>query len=93
MGTVRQELIDLLREEAMTARDLSQAAGVSEKDVYRHLVHIQKSMAGLKGRLLVTPSSCLTCGFTFTKRSRLTKPGKCPRCRDTRIASPVFRIH
>jgi predicted Zn-ribbon and HTH transcriptional regulator len=72
--------------------DLSQTIGVSEKDVYQHLRHIEKSMAGHGGKLRLTPCKCSACGFTFTHRRRLTRPGRCPRCRQSRITHPVFRI-
>ena len=91
-GTLRQQMIDWLRREAMTARDISQAVRVSEKEVYRHLTHIQKTVAGHGWKLSFTPCSCLACGFTFTDRRRLTRPGRCPRCRESRINQPVFRI-
>ena len=92
MGTHRQQIIDLLCQAPMTALDISQAVRVSEKDVYRHLKHIQKTVAGQKRKLSLTPCTCLACGFTFTDRRRLTKPGRCPRCRESRIDHPVFRI-
>jgi transcriptional regulator len=92
MGTIRQQIIDLLKQEAMTALDLSQAVGVAEKDIYLHLHHIEKSIAGQGGKLRLTPCSCSACGFTFTQRRRLTRPGRCPRCRQSRINQPVFRI-
>ena len=92
MGTHRQQIIDLLYQQAMTAMDISQAVRVSEKDVYRHLAHIQKTMAGQRRKLSFTPCTCLACGFTFTDRRRLTKPGRCPRCRESRIDHPVFKI-
>jgi predicted Zn-ribbon and HTH transcriptional regulator len=92
MGTLRQQIIDLLRQESMTALDISQAVRTSEKDVYRHLAHIQKTVAGQRQKLSFTPCTCLACGFTFTDRRRLTKPGRCPRCRESRIDHPVFRI-
>ncbi|MGD8701191.1 MAG: ArsR family transcriptional regulator [Desulfosarcina sp.] len=92
MGTLRQEIIELLRQEAMTARDISQAVGVSEKDVYRHLVHVQQSVAGQGRELVVIPCTCRACGYIFKARRRLTRPGRCPRCRESRIDHPVFRI-
>jgi len=76
----------------MTALDISQAVRVPEKDVYRHLAHIQKTVAGQRKKLSFTPCSCLACGFRFTDRRRLTKPGRCPRCRESRINHPVFKI-
>lgn len=92
MGTHRQQIIDLLQQEAMTALEISRAVRISEKDVYRHLAHIEKTMAGQGRKLSFTPCTCLACGFTFTDRRRLTRPGRCPRCRQSRIDHPVFRI-
>lgn len=92
MGTIRQQIIDLLDKEAMTALDISHAVGVMEKDVYRHLEHIEKSVAGQGRKLTHTPSTCLACGFVFARRQRLTRPGRCPQCRRSRIDYPLFRI-
>ncbi len=92
MPTIRQQIIQLLLEDAMTALDISQAVGIGEKDAYRHLVHVQKTVAGQGGKLIVTPSTCQACGYTFRDRQRLTRPGRCPRCRQTRMGHPVFRI-
>ncbi|WP_419661654.1 HTH transcriptional regulator, ArsR family [Desulfosarcina variabilis str. Montpellier] len=92
MGTLRQQIIDLLKQNPMTALDLSQAIGASEKDIYEHLRHIEKSIAGQGGTLRFAPCVCAACGFTFKHRQRLTRPGRCPRCRQSRISYPVFRI-
>lgn len=92
MGTLRQQIIDLLRQQAMTALDISGAVRIPEKDVLRHLAHIKRTVARQGGRLSFTPCTCLACGFTFTDRRRLTRPGRCPRCRESRVGHPVFRI-
>ncbi len=92
MGTLRRQIIQMLLQEAMTALDISQAVHVSEKDVYRHLAHIEKTVAGQGRKLVLTPCSCQACGFTFKERRRLTRPGRCPRCRESRIDHPVFRV-
>ena len=92
MGTLRQQIIELLLHDAMTALDISQAVRAPEKDVYRHLAHIEKTMAGQGRRLAFTPCTCQACGFIFKQRRRLTRPGRCPRCRESRIDHPVFRI-
>lgn len=92
MATIRQQITLLLQHEALSALEISQAVRIAEKDVYRHLVHIQKS-AAVRGRPLnVTACTCLACGFTFKERRRLTRPGRCPRCRQSRISNPVFSI-
>jgi len=92
MGTLRQQIAALLQEESMTAMDISQAVRIPEKDVYRHLAHVQRSVAGRGRELLLTPCTCRACGFVFEERRRLTRPGRCPRCRESRIDPPVFRI-
>jgi predicted Zn-ribbon and HTH transcriptional regulator len=92
MGTLRQQIIDLLSESPMTALEISQTVRIPEKDVYRHLTHIRKTVAGKGRKLSFTPCTCLSCGFTFTDRHRLTRPGRCPRCREGRIDHPVFII-
>jgi predicted Zn-ribbon and HTH transcriptional regulator len=91
--TVRQRIASMLRQNALTGRDISEAAGIPEKDVAAHLDHIRQSLRAVGERLSMTPPECLSCGFRFAERRRLTRPGKCPRCRATRIAPPLFRIH
>jgi len=92
MGTLRQQIAALLQEEPMTAMEISRAVRIPEKEVYRHLPHIQKSVAGQGRELLVTPCTCRACGFVFKERRRLTRPSRCPRCRHIRINPPVIRI-
>ncbi|MFZ5774821.1 MAG: transcriptional regulator [Thermodesulfobacteriota bacterium] len=91
--TVRQCLITLLLEEGpLTAKELSGLAGIPEKEVRLHLPHIRKSLAVSGQRLEMEASVCLVCGFAFSKRERLTKPSHCPRCRQTHIEDPRFRV-
>uniref|UniRef100_C6E480 Transcriptional regulator containing an HTH domain fused to a Zn-ribbon-like protein n=1 Tax=Geobacter sp. (strain M21) TaxID=443144 RepID=C6E480_GEOSM len=87
--TVRHEIISLLTGENMTARDISGQVGIGEKEVLEHLEHIR---IALRSRLAVTPSACLECGFSFRKRERLGKPGRCPVCRSERIVDPSYTI-
>lgn len=90
--TIRETLRKTLREAPATARDLSAAAGIREKDVAGHLAHLARSLGQRGERLVVEPATCLACGFAFEARTRLTRPGACPACRSTRIDPPVFRI-
>src|SRR6478672_3786058 len=92
METVRAALARLLREGPATARDLSAAVGIREKDVEQHLEHLTRSLAHGGEALRIEPSHCLACGFAFRERRRLSKPGHCPECRSTRIEPPVFSI-
>jgi predicted Zn-ribbon and HTH transcriptional regulator len=90
--TIRQEIIDELENNALTVREISQSIGVLEKDVYHHLTFIEKTVKNQKKRIHVEPYYCMNCGFQFRNRKTLKRPGKCPGCRNGRIASAVFQI-
>ncbi len=90
--TIRQEIINLLERGPMTARGISQSVGIMEKDVFHHLEFIDKTVRIQKKRIRMEPYCCLNCGFEFKNRKRFKKPGKCPSCRDGRIAPAVFWI-
>ena len=90
--TLRQQMMVLLEEEECRVRDISQALHISEKEVGDHLTHIRRSLSGTRQTLTIRPSECLACGFTFKERRRFSRPGRCPRCRKTRISMPRFRI-
>ncbi|SLM29599.1 Predicted HTH domain/Zn-ribbon transcriptional regulator [Desulfamplus magnetovallimortis] len=92
MQTIRQQIITLLENSPSTARDISQDVGISEKDVSYHLASIEKSVKNQNKKLHIDPYYCLSCGFQFKKRNSFKKPGKCPGCKDGRIAQAVFKI-
>ncbi len=91
--TIRQRIIEALRGDMLTAKDISKAVGISEKEVHEHLPHIARSAASqVNGELAVEPSKCLECGFVFRKRTRLKTPSKCPVCRSEEITETRFGI-
>lgn len=91
--TVRAALLAALEEgEPATAKDLSGAVGIREKDVPGHLEHLAKSLQREGRKLKMTPASCIACGFVFKDRTRFEKPGSCPECRETRIDPPLFTL-
>lgn len=92
MGTLRQKMIAALQEASMDQHQLSQALGVREKEIALHLAHIARSVAARKMKWQVEPAFCENCNFSFKERRRLTPPGKCPRCKDSRIRGPWFHI-
>jgi predicted Zn-ribbon and HTH transcriptional regulator len=90
--TIRAALHRALGRGPATARDLSMEVAIRERDVAEHLAHLSRSLSRKNERLVVEPASCIACGYRFTERTRLERPGACPRCRSTRIDPPVFRI-
>jgi len=90
--TIRQEIIVALENNALTVREISQSIGIMEKDVYHHLSFIDKSVKHQNKRIDIEPHYCMHCGFQFKNRKTFKKPGKCPECRNGRIAPAVFQI-
>jgi transcriptional regulator len=91
--TIRQKILSLLQGDTFSARDLSVEIGVSEKEIYYHLEHIQRSIGKSSHNFIITPAFCKKCNFVFRKRDRLKKPGKCPVCRGEAIQEPLFRLN
>lgn len=91
-ATVRQEILILLEWQDMTAKELAIEVGIPEGEAESHLDHIRRSLAKGKKRFHVLPSKCRTCGFIFAKRKRLSRPGRCPRCRGQSITPPRYRV-
>jgi transcriptional regulator len=89
MLTLRQAIRELLREQPCSALELSQSLSLPEKEVYGHLQHVAKN-PGAGWRFHLIPAVCRTCGFTFSKRERLTIPSRCPICRRQSIQRPRF---
>lgn len=92
METIRRQIIERLMEIPMTARQLSQALGIGEKEVYRHLPFVSRSAAARGLRLVALPFSCLACGYEFRERKRLDRPGRCPLCKSGHLEEPRYRV-
>ena len=90
--TIRQAIMAGLEKRRMTVRDISQDVGIMEKDVCHHLGFIEKTLRHRKKKLCSEPYICMSCGFEFKNRKSFKKPGKCPGCRDGRIAPALFWI-
>ncbi len=90
--TVRHTLADLLTDARLSAREISGALRISEKEVYAHLEHLEMSLHAAGGSLEMTSPECRRYGFVFVKRDRLTPPGRCPVCRQESIADPLFSV-
>jgi transcriptional regulator len=92
MATIRQKMIEALRKEELDAHDLSRILSIREKEVYEHLPHIVKSLEAAGEKLTIHPYVCLTCAYVFKDRSRLNRPGKCPRCKEGAIRMATYEI-
>ncbi len=90
--TARQQIIDCLLRKDMNANEISRTLGIREKDVAEHLHHIGKTVAAKGKTLVIRPFECLSCGYAFKDRKRYTRPGRCPKCKQTHLETPMFRI-
>jgi predicted Zn-ribbon and HTH transcriptional regulator len=90
--TIRQRIMSFLECNTLSAKDISVDAGISEKEVYEHLEHIQKTLNKSNHVFAVMPAVCKKCNFVFRKRDKLKKPGRCPVCHGELIREPRFSI-
>jgi predicted Zn-ribbon and HTH transcriptional regulator len=90
MLTPRKKIAEALEREDLDLREISKLLGIKEKEVLDHLTHIAKSVH--PQRLIADPASCMECGFSFKKRTRLNTPGRCPVCKSEQISPPRFKI-
>jgi len=90
--TIRQRILLLLKDKEMTAREISQAIGIREREVYEHLSHVALSASAQKRKLVVLPFRCMSCGYVFEERKRFTRPSRCPRCKNTHLETPIYRL-
>jgi predicted Zn-ribbon and HTH transcriptional regulator len=91
-ATLRRQIDALLAGEPLAVRAISVAIGIPEKSVHDHLEHLRHSLHPLGRRLQIVPAVCRKCGFVFSKRERLQRPGRCPVCRQQSISEPLFAI-
>ena len=92
MSTIRQQIIDLLRSEEVNALEISQLLSIREREVYDHLEHISRTLMVRGKKLLVSPYTCMKCGYVFRERQRFTRPGRCPQCKGGHIRMASFAI-
>jgi len=92
LDTIRHGIMQELAKGPCSAKDLSASLKIPEHEAYEHLEHIRKTLASSGRRLGMIPAECRKCGFIFSKRERMKKPGKCPVCRGELISVPLFEI-
>jgi predicted Zn-ribbon and HTH transcriptional regulator len=89
--TVRRELIQLLSEQPRSVSSLARELGLKRGDVEDDLRHAIRSARAAGHRVAILPARCRSCGFTFGEE-KLSKPGKCPACRGTRLYEAQIRV-
>ena len=82
--TVRKELIQLLSAQPRSVSSLARELGLRRGDVEDDLRHAIRSARAAGHRVAILRARCRACGFTFSE-DKLSKPGKCPACRGTRL--------
>jgi predicted Zn-ribbon and HTH transcriptional regulator len=91
-ATIPSLIREALSKGPHTTRDLSRELGVSEREVVRHLEHLERTLRESGAKLVVDPPACLGCGFVFRKRERLNRPSRCPLCRGERLSPARFVV-
>ena len=84
--------MDILRQEEMNALEISQSVGIGDKEVALHLEHIIRTLRKKEQKLVFAPYTCLGCGYHFTDRKRLQRPGRCPRCKGSHLKMATYHI-
>jgi predicted Zn-ribbon and HTH transcriptional regulator len=87
----RKDLISLLALEPRSVSSLARQMGLRKGDVEDDLRHAVRSARAEGYEVIIAPARCRTCGFTFSEE-KLSKPGKCPECRGTRILEAQVAI-
>jgi predicted Zn-ribbon and HTH transcriptional regulator len=86
----RRDLIERLSQ-PMTASALARELGLKRRDIEGDIRHVVRSARAAGHRVVIEPARCKDCGFTFSEE-KLSKPGRCPECRGSRLFEPVIRI-
>ena len=87
----RRDLIPLLLDKKMTLSEIAREVHETPKDVIDALTHLAKSSRHAEYELVITPAECRKCGFEF-RTDKLSRPGKCPKCKGTWIYEPLFEV-
>ena len=89
--TFRKELLTFLTDQPRSVSALARELGLKRGDVEDDLRHALRSARAAGHEIVVVPARCRSCGFTFDE-AKLSKPGKCPACRGTRVYEPQISI-
>jgi predicted Zn-ribbon and HTH transcriptional regulator len=88
--TVRQQIADMLRQ-PRTSSSIAHELKLTRDEVEDHLKHLLRSARATDRHVRIEPARCRSCGYTFS-HDKISKPGKCPECRGTRLYEPLIQI-
>jgi predicted Zn-ribbon and HTH transcriptional regulator len=89
--TVRKQLLEILSAQPRSVSALAHELGLRRSDVEDDLRHMIRSARASGREVIVEPARCKSCGFVFDEE-KLSKPGRCPACRGTRIFEAQLRV-
>lgn len=89
--TLRRDLLAYLSDEPRSVSRLARELRLPRADVEDALRHMIRSARAAGHRIVVVPARCRTCGFTFDQ-DKLTKPSRCPECKESRIFEPQISV-
>ena len=74
-----------------TISSIAHELKLTREDVEDHVKHLLKTARADGHAINVEPARCRSCGYVFDE-SKLTNPGKCPKCKGTRLYEPLIQI-
>lgn len=89
MGTRREQLVQFMQDNPLTAKELAVLMKMKIADAVDDLEHVRRSQ---RGAFKITPARCTGCDYIFAKRDKLTTPTRCPQCKNERIEGPWLSI-
>ncbi len=80
----RKDLVALLAAGPRSVSSIARELGLRRGDVEDDLRHALRSARAAGHKIVIVPARCRSCGFTFDEE-KLSKPGKCPVCKGSRL--------
>jgi hypothetical protein len=87
----RKDLLGLLSDQPRSVSSIAREMRLDRKDVEDDLRHAIRSARAAGHDVVIVPAQCRSCGFAFSD-DKLSKPGKCPQCRGTRLFEAQIKI-
>jgi len=87
----RRHLIDLLSGELRSVSSLARELGTTRGEMEANLQHAIRSARAQGHDVRIVPARCKSCGYVFGDE-KLTKPGRCPACKGTRVFEPMIGL-